>query len=184
MIRRDGNCIGLCRRLAAFAMLAFMAAGCSESADDAVARRKKELNVPDTKLTKFSGTVTVDGQTREPQKGHELLVCLYDPQKPPAPGKPTRYSVCQTGKFQFSDVPSGSYVVLFAELKSGRPGIFRGPDLLTNLYNDPDKNASREGFKVDLSGPGKTADFNLEVAGKDPVTTPGEHAVLKTGQGR
>jgi hypothetical protein len=39
------------------------------------------------------------------------------------------------------------------------------PDALKNLYNDPDKKATREEFKVDVSRPGKSSDFKLEVDG-------------------
>lgn len=38
---------------------------------------------------------------------------------------------------------------------------------------------------VELAAPGKTNfAFNLETAGKEPVTTPGPRAVTKTGKGK
>jgi hypothetical protein len=168
--------------LVAFSLLA---GGCSESADQAILRRKKEYNVQDQPAAKYSGTVTIDGQTPDVPAGHDLLVFLYDPKTDADKrGRGARYSACKRdGSFQFGEsIAPGSYVVLFAELARGRPGISRGPDLLQNLYNDPDKNATRAGFTIELSPPGKTgASFNLEIAGKEPVTTPGPHAFLKAG---
>jgi hypothetical protein len=159
--------------------------GCSESADQATARRKRAYNIQDQPPSKYSGTVTIDGLPPAPHPGHELLVFLYDPKSEAGKsGRAGRYAVCKSdGSFQFGDaVQPGSYIVAFAELERGRPGIFRGPDLLTNLYNDPDQNATRAGFAIDLTPPGKNGvSFNLEVAGKDPVTTPGPHAVVKAG---
>jgi hypothetical protein len=165
--------------------LSLLAGGCSESADEATARRKKEYNIQDQPAAKYSGTVTIDGRPPDIQTGHELLVFLYDSKTDADKGgRGGRYSACQRdGRFQFGEtIPPGSYVVLFAELARGRPGVFRGPDLLQNLYNDPDKNATRDGFTVELSPPGKTgASFNLEIAGKEPVSTPGSHAVVRAG---
>jgi len=167
---------------AAMIALALLTAGCAETADQATARRRKELNVPDEPLAKFSGTVTIDGSPPDIQSGHELLVFLYDPKD--KPGRASRSTVCKPdGTFEFgTTVVPAIYIVLFAELVRGRPGIFRGPDVLNNLYNDPDVNAKRDGFTLDLSPPGKTgAAFNLEVSGKDPVTALGPHSVVKAG---
>ena len=78
---------------------------------------------------------------------------LYDPKQPATEAKPPRYAIVQNdGTFKFGQggVPPGSYVALFAELQRGRPGSFRGPDLLKNLYNDPDKNQNVENFKVEI----------------------------------
>jgi hypothetical protein len=160
------------------------AAGCTETTEPATARRRKELNVPDEPLAKFWGTVTIDGSPPDIQSGHELLVFLYDPKTANDTGKAARSTICKPdGTFEFgTTIVPATYIVLFAELVRGRPGIFRGPDVLNNLYNDPDVNAKRDGCTIDLSPPGKTgAVFNLEVSGKDPVTTLGPHAVVKAG---
>jgi hypothetical protein len=71
-------------------------------------------------------------------------------------------------------------VVLFARLNmGGRLGNFDGPDLLNNLYNDPDKNVADPEFQITVSEPGKSDyHFNLGVAGK-PSATPGPHAVTE-----
>jgi hypothetical protein len=59
------------------------------------------------------------------------------------------------------------------------------PDGLSNLYDDPDQNSQNKDLVVELTAPGKTNFlFNLETAGKDPVTTPGPHAVTKIGKGK
>jgi len=85
----------------------------------------------------------------------------------------------KNGHFEFNTygtgdgLPAGSYVVLFAQPKT------EGGDGLKNLYNDPDKNAQEERFQINLTSPGKTDwAFDLAVAGKDPITTPGVHAVM------
>ncbi len=126
--------------------------------------------------------MTVDNQPLVVQPRHALLLMLYDPKKPATETKPPRYAVVQNdGTFKFGQggVPPGSYVALFAELQRGRPGTFRGPDLLKNLYNDPDKNQNVESFKVEIPASGKTQNFNLEVAGKDPVTPRGANSIVQ-----
>jgi hypothetical protein len=164
--------------------LALAAGGCGESANQAEARRKKENNLPEQILTKFSGNVTMDGQAPQLEPSHKLLIFLFDPKSPPPHGRAPRYTACrEDGSFQFGEgVAPGSYVVLCAEFKPGRPGVFHGPDALKNLYNDPDTNAAREGFKVDLSSAGKTQNFNLEVAGKE-AGVPGPLAVVNITRG-
>ncbi len=172
------------RRLTAIVALALLAGGCGESADQAEARRKKENNLPEQILIKFSGKVTIDGQPPQLKADHTLLIFLFDPKSPPPHGRPPRYTACQEdGSFKFGEgVAPGSYVALFAEFKAGRPGVFHGPDALKNLYNDPDKNATRQGYKVDLSSTVKTQDFNLELAGKE-ADTPGPLAVVNITRG-
>jgi hypothetical protein len=82
-------------------------------------------------------------------------------------------------------VPTGSYVVLFAELiptplmATKRSKGLRGPDGLMNLYNDPDRNKQDVQFKIDITPPGKSDyAFDLKVAGKE-AATPGPHAVTE-----
>ena len=115
-------------RLVFFALIA---AGCGgESADQAVAQRQKELNLPKKELVSFSGTVTIDGQPPEIPDGHALLVALSGPNDPPPDKQPPRYVIVQKdGKFEFKEggVSPGSYVVAIALLRRGRPGIFAGP---------------------------------------------------------
>jgi hypothetical protein len=59
-------------------------------------------------------------------------------------------------------------------------GDLQPPDELKNLYNDPDKNAKEEKFKLDLKLPGQEGyQVDLAVAGKEPVETPGPNAVTR-----
>jgi hypothetical protein len=184
MIERGQNCADRPGRGAALVLFALVAAGCGgESAEQAIARRQKELKLPQKEVVKFSGTATIDGQPPEVPDGHALLVALCAPNDPPPDKKPPRYAIVhKDGTFQFGEdgVVPASYVVAIALLRRGKPGSFRGPDALHNLYNDPEKNASLEGFALDLKPPGKTnANFNLTVAGQEPVATPGPKALIK-----
>jgi len=149
-------------------------------------------------VAKFAGHVLVDGTP--PAKGARMFVILSDPDHPVRLGKepPSHLATCDDdGKFSFTTyltddgVPTGKYVVTFVELRKrgaregrgglGRPGTsqrYGGADELKNLYNDPQKNKDDPTFVVTVSPPGKTDyDFNLTVAGKDAVKTPGEYAV-------
>lgn len=184
MIARGRNCAGRSGRGAAFVLFVLFAAGCGgESADQAIARREKELNLPPKELVRFSGKVTIDGQPPEVPDGHALLVALCAPNDPPPDKQPPRYAIVQKdGTFQFREggVAPGTYVAAIALLRRGRPGTFRGPDGLHNLYNDPEQNANLDGFKFDLKPHTKSnVNLALAVAGKEPVTAPGPKAVIK-----
>jgi hypothetical protein len=144
---------------------------------------QKSLEVngrPESTVVKFSGTVTVDGQPPAADRHFPLYVLAYDPKKPPK-GRQLPFSTrCnKEGHFEFNTystgdgLPAGEYIVIFAWPQAD------GSDGLKNLFNDPDKNAKEERFQINLASPGKTDwSFDLQVAGRDPVTTPGEHAVM------
>jgi hypothetical protein len=169
--------------------LALVSQGCgsaTQSSQQALDRQYKDnpqLQRPN--LARFSGTVTVDGQT--PTKGTVIVVVLNDPKKPAPRNKPNQYAIADPdGHFEFSTslkgdgTLPGSYIVTFAELHPhGRRGFF-SPDELKNLYNDPDKNAGNAEFQLDLKPPGKT-DFtmDLKVAGEEVVNTPGANATTE-----
>jgi hypothetical protein len=183
-MRHDGSRRLNTRRVAGCLFLAVFLAGCGrrESAVREVERRRREHNEAVENYAKFTGTVTVDNQTLAVDPRHALLLMLYDPKQPATEAKPPRYAIVQndgTFKFGLGGVPPGSYVALFAELQRGRPGSFRGPDLLKNLYNDPDKNESVESLRVEIPASGKTQTFNLEVAGRDAVTPRGAHSIVQ-----
>ena len=175
-------------------MLALSVFGCgkSDGVDRAMEQQMKELNVSRVAVAKFAGTVTIDGKSPvEAFPKQTLVVLLYDPKNPTAK-TPLHANCSPDGNFEFhtysrdDGVATGSYVVLFAALKRplmpvGKASqIYQGPDGLMNRYNDPDKNAQDPRFKIDLTEPGKTDwAFDLEVQGKDPVTTPGPKAITR-----
>jgi len=184
------------RRIGVAAILfvfALTIAGCSgrENADQSLDRALQESNRTRDATAKFAGKVTIDGQKPALGRGQSLVVMLYDPQKPPADRQlMPRAARCRPdGSFTFNTygtddgAPVGNYIILFAVLKAAKGG-FRGPDGLKNLYNDPDKNDKIPDYRLDLKAPGKTdAAFDLTVAGKDPVTTPGLHAATGIAKG-
>jgi hypothetical protein len=179
--------IGLFGLKAALIAVGLTIAGCGrrESADQSLDRALQESNRTRDATAKFAGKVTIDGQKPALERGQSLVVMLYDPQKPPGNRQQLpRAARCRPdGTFAFTTygtddgAPVGNYIVLFAVLKPSKGG-FRGPDGLMNLYNDPDKNDKIADYHLDLKAPGKTNwAFDLAFAGKDPVATPGPHAV-------
>jgi hypothetical protein len=134
-------------------------------------------------VARFSGRVTIDGLPPAVPPRYALVLILYSA-KDAEPGHETIYdTVCDNeGHFQFTryskgdGVPPGSYTVLFEELMPRRGSQFSGADQLKNRYNDPDTSP----FHVEIAPPGKGDwEFNLEIAGKDPVASPGPHAVTR-----
>ena len=120
-----------------------------------------------------------------------LLVVLNDMQHPQDPSKQPKLRTgrdqtdisllrlmrCTTASKQ-ARTSSRSCSYFRPNIGRQRNSMFKGPDELKNLYNDPDKNAEIPEFKIDLKPPGiKDAHFNLTVEGKEPVTTPGPHAI-------
>jgi hypothetical protein len=180
-------------RLAGLAVLGLVVVGCSgrQSPQQALDAQLKAANITKADLASFAGKVTIDGQTPEYKRAQPLVVMLWDKSHPDKNTPPIN-SVCQKdGSFEFSryvkgdGVPPGSYVVLFGQFTSkGKMGLGQ-PDGLNNLYDDPDKNSQNKDLVLELAAPGKTNFlFNLEIAGKEPETTPGPHAVTKIGKGK
>src|SRR5579864_1189008 len=164
-------------------LLALLAVGCSGSSSPAARLEKAfhEANLQRTDVAKFAGTVSVDGQP----PGPFTFVMLMDPKNPKAG---VHKALCdQEGKFAFTSyeegdgVPPGSYVVLFARFNmGGMLGHYDPPDLMHNLYNDPDKNGVMPEFQVTVAPGGKTDySFSLTLSGKDPVEQPGPNAVTE-----
>jgi hypothetical protein len=176
---------------AAVALLGLFVVGCNSgtpSADQALNKSLETTGATKQNLGKFSGIVTVDGKPPENAGLSRIFVILCDPKKPSKSNTSPPYAACdEGGKFEFTTyhdgdgVPTGSYVVCFAQLEGGlrlggKRGL-RGPDHLKNLYNDPDKNKDVKEFQVEVTSPGKVDwDFNLQVSGKEPVPTPGPNA--------
>jgi hypothetical protein len=175
----------------AFKLLAVLtvawAAGCGrQNADDSVNKILKETGQQRADVFPLAGKVMVDGhapQTR-PGGGKRLIVILSDPAKPDAPVSSRPKATCQpNGDFAFNmygtgdGVVAGKYVVVLVELKFDKRKGYVGPDGLKNLYNDPDKNATVDGFVIEHKAPGKKDYvFNLEVEGHEPGT-PGPHSI-------
>jgi len=159
---------------------------------------KDNPNLKRIPVAPLSGHVSVDGQP--PAKGTKLFVVLSDADHIQPPGKegPDLFTHCDAeGNFSFKTyvagdgVPCKKYVVSFLGLHSatkrnGQGGFggvspnrqkqFAGPDDLKNLYSDPKKNLSDPKFVIDVKEPGRTDyEFNLEVAGKDPIVSPSEY---------
>jgi hypothetical protein len=184
--------------LSLFAVTVFP--GCNKTTER-TDEREQVNNLPNKiPVAKFAGHVSVDGQP--PPEQATLFVILNDPQHPKPGGK--AYTICDPqGNFAFSTylegdgAPTGKYVVSFVVFHQGGgatngrgstmgrlPGLFAveyvGPDGLKNLYNDPEKNKDDPKFLAEIASPGRTDyDFNLEVAGKEPVRTPGPYAATK-----
>ena len=194
--------IGLAASLSLVAALQ----GCGSSDRDKAAEEQAEqTGFKKENLAKFAGRVRVDGQP--PATDTALVVILNDSQHldATAHGKlPKLYALCDAeGNFTFLAKP-GKYVATFVELhqpsaseRSGKTigrgigpgplfgrGNLVGPDALKNLYNDPEKNANEEKFKVDLKRPGQTDyEVDLPVAGKEAVE-PGPNAVTRFTTGK
>jgi hypothetical protein len=161
------------------------AAGCSgqQSPEARIKNALDQAGLTASPLFPIAGKVTIDGMapTFDNPKTH-LVVVLYDPQKPDR--KHLRCVARADGSFRFTEdgVNPGHYVLAFAVLRRKGAGSFIGPDQLNNLYNDPELNAkSFPESVIDHQAPGKKDyEFNLEVAGKDPIKTPGPHAVTES----
>ncbi len=111
---------------------------------------------------------------------------LFDQSKLDAnPDVVPKATVDAKGEFSFSTydpgdgVAPGKYVMVLLEKKFDKKKGYFGPDLLKNLYNDPDANAKVADLKIDHEPPGKK-DYaiDLKLAGRD-AGTPGPKAVTK-----
>jgi len=170
----------------AFTLLIVLAVGCSrQNADDSVNKILKETGQQRANVFPLAGKVTIDGHAPQTRPGGKrVIVILTDPAKPDAPVSSRPKTTCQpNGDFAFNmygtgdGVVAGKYVVVLVELKFDKRKGNVGPDGLKNLYNDPDKNATVDGFVIDHKAPGKTDYvFNLEVEGHEPGT-PGPHSI-------
>jgi hypothetical protein len=184
------------RGLLSVLVLATALSACSgqKSAKDAEEQFYKDNPKATRKpVAKFAGTVTIDGQPPSNKDGY-LFILLNDFDKPTRmPGHQARCN--EDGTFTFmtyvggDGVPPGKYIVEFVQLQVPRGGrqrnvaptsVYVEPDRLNNLYNDPEKNKNDPNLVVEVKEPGTTDHlFNVEVAGKTPVTTPGPLAVVK-----
>jgi hypothetical protein len=180
----------LSRPCALAALFAFQALGCgresaNQAVDNALARAGKARDA----VSPLAGKVTIDGQAPDLKPAQRLFVMLHDRAKlETAPALLFKATCKANGEFSFNSylqgdgVPPGKYVVTFVELRQAFHQGFRGPDLLKNLYNDPDANAKTDEFVIDHRPPGKTDYlFDLKINDREPAT-PGPHAVTTLRQ--
>jgi hypothetical protein len=172
-----------------FALIAssalLVSSGCfGTSADQALNNALASAGQQKEKVYPFAGQVTIDSQPPKLEKHEALIVMLNDPEKPDAPPITRRYVETKAnGEFCFSTyepkdgIKPGKYILTFAILREkGKFGLI-GPDKLSNLYNDSDKNSNIPEFTIDQKAPGKSDySFNLELAGRD-AASPGPHAI-------
>jgi hypothetical protein len=193
----------LLRSLAFLCLTAAALQGCNSHSTEQETVDAWFKNNPDLKripVAAVSGHLSIDGQAAP--KGTRVYVILNDFEHPEIPDKegPKQFTHCDPeGNFTFKTyvtgdgVPCGKYVATFVCFRSvtkrnGKGGGFggvspnrqrqyAGPDELKNLYSDPKKNKSDPNLVLNVQSPGRTDyEFNLSVAGKDPVVTPSEFA--------
>src|SRR5579863_3317757 len=166
--------------LMAAASLAASGCGKHSSAEEALGVALKDAGQTKVAVYPLSGTVRIDGKVPEYDHRRPIFVVITDPQNP----KQTDYVECDhQGRFAFHTYAEsdgyrpGTYVFAFVQLMKSRHRTL-GPDRLGNLYNDPERNAQKQGFKIEHKAPGKTDYvFDLMVQGAEPVA-PGPKAIL------
>jgi hypothetical protein len=175
--------------LVGLVLLALSGTGCTrtQSADQAIAKAYETTGGSRQEVAKVAGTVTIDGLPPGDTGPSRTIVMLYDPRDPKASKKAPMYAVCDDeGRFAFTSygkgdgVPSGSYIVLFAQLRMSTWGQmgYNPPDALKNKYNDPDQNEKIAEFKIEVAPPGKTDyQFDLKMAGQDALASPGPNTI-------
>jgi len=168
------------------AILAAMACvGCGpKSGEQRMDEVLKATGQQKDRILPLAGHVTIDGGAPPVNKRLRLVALLYDLAKPQAiPEKWPQAVVQPNGDFQFSHygigdgVPPGNYVFVFALLTDRKKKGLVGPDELKNLYNDPEKNETKQGFKIDHNAGKTDYSFDLAVAGQEEAT-PGPKSVI------
>ena len=156
--------------------------GCTNTPSSAqrLEEAAKASGIKRTTVYPLSGRVSIDNQAPT-FKGRRaaLVVMAYDASKPDRPASGSYVTVNAEGTFEFPDggLPPGKYVLLFAALNHRKKQGMIGPDQLKNLYNDPDVNAKKEEFVVNLESAGKTdCQINLAVTG-ETAKSPGPKAL-------
>jgi hypothetical protein len=158
--------------------------GCnkSESNTERMKAAYENAGMKPTSVYPLSGTLTVDNQAPVGPKSRRwaIAVMAYDTSKPDQPARGQAFVMAKSdGSFTFGEgLPPGKYVMLFAGLEFNKRRGWHGPDLLKNLYNDPDVNAKKTEFLIEVP-PAKTdCAFNLSVVGEAPLAKPGPKSLI------
>jgi hypothetical protein len=185
-----GKCRTGFRLGAAVAVVAALACiGCgTKSAEERVNEELSRSGKEKSAVFPLAGHVTIDGQppSAVAQGRSKLIVLLYDVAKPDEKaGNRPFTQVDPDGSFRFSTygnadgVAPATYVFAFAQLNFRKKDGYMGPDGLKNLYNDPDKNATKPDLKIEHKAPGRTDySFDLKTAGETEAAA-GPKAVTK-----
>jgi len=167
------------------ALAGSLAVGCGSGADEALNKALKDSGKTKDAVYPFAGKVTIDGDPPKLERGYRLVVVLNDPEKLDTPTiKKLHVEADENGEFKFTTygqndgIRPGKYILTFGVYKNQRILGLVPPDQLHNLYTDPDENTKIPELVIDHKAPGKKDyQFNLEVAGKEPVAEPGLHAL-------
>jgi hypothetical protein len=146
---------------------------------------KKYPQLHRQEVARFAGKIVIDGMPPGNRPPRSALFVSLHRMRPGQEVTEPLHALCDAaGHFAFNTyvqgdgVAIGTYVVTIVSLRRSGRHAFGPPDEFNNLYNDPDKNAERTEFLVNVTPPGKTDyQFDLTVAGQEPVETPGPHAV-------
>ncbi len=157
--------------------------GCNKSGSNAERMKTAYENAGMKPMSVYplAGTLSVDNQPPAGPKSKRwaIVVMAYDASKPDQPARGQAFVTAKSdGSFTFGEgLPPGKYVMLFAGLEFNKRKGWHGPDLLKNLYSDPDVNAKKTQFLIEVP-PAKTdCAFNLSVVGEAPLAKPGPKAL-------
>jgi hypothetical protein len=182
-----GNHLNLNRLGLVAALAGLLAAGCGsgQNAEQALDNAMKDAGKAKGTVYPLAGKVTIDGQPPKFEKANQrLVVVLNDAEHLDVPAiRCPHVEANQNGEFSFTTymrgdgVKPGKYVLTFGVFQHKQKLGYIPPDLLKNLYSDPEVNAKKPEFVIDHKAPGKSDyDSNLQMAGKEAVE-PGPNAL-------
>ena len=165
--------------------LASLAIGCGsgeQTAEQALQAQLKQANIERHAVFPLAGRVMIDGAPPGSDT-NVVVVMLNDVAKPEVPVTNRPHTTCEPGgDFTFATylggdgVAPGQYIATFAMLAESKGGPL-GPDQLKNLYNDPEKNKGIPDSTSITTSRAKDYAFDLKLAGKDAVQSPGKFAL-------
>jgi hypothetical protein len=171
------------------AVMSIASPGCTgrQSPEQRLQKALQEAGAQKEQVFPLSGHISVDGAAPDYDPRNPVLVVLIDREKSAEPARSQRFVECDPeGRFSFSTyarddgVGPGRYVIAIAKLGRTASRGYVGPDQFHNRYNDPDKNSQDATFQIEHNSPGKSEyEFQLSVAGAEPVETPGPHAITQ-----